>query len=130
MPKEGFQHFNLVTCNSMIVFFSIDEDVIFPSIYYHRLYSASLIKNPYVLFTFWRYVHSAFQRMPGPRLKIIILAVNYMPIGQSVSIRVKIILVMVYNLPALLVILCGAVCIPPAITIMVPAHLILRPLYQ
>ena len=88
------------------------------------------LKLPYVLFSLRRHIHGAFQRMPGPGLKVIIFTTNYMPIGQCISIRVKIILVMVYNLPALLVILCGAVCIPPAITVMVPSYLILRLLHQ
>lgn len=83
-----------------------------------------------MLLPIWRHIHGAFQRMPRPWLKVIIFTTNYMPAGQCISIRVKIILVMVYNLPALLVILCGAVCIPPAITIMVPSYLIFRPLHQ
>ena len=44
------------------------------------------LKLPYVLFALRRHIHGAFQRMSGPWLKVIILTINYVPIGQSISI--------------------------------------------
>lgn len=70
------------------------------------------------------HIHCAFQGMAILRFKIIPFAVNLMPIRQGVSIRIKIVLMMVDDLPAGLIIFRGAICVPPSVDVMMPANII------
>ena len=66
----------------------------------------------------------------GLPLSFIQIILDSLPSGQRVPITVKIILMSIYDPPAGLVVSRLAVCIPPAIAVMVPARLIGRRLHQ
>ena len=77
-----------------------------------------------------RHIHCAFQRVSHPWLKVIPFTVNQLPVCDRIAVTVKIVLMMVDDLPAGPITLRCTKSIPPAIAIMVPADLIGRSLYQ
>ena len=79
---------------------------------------------PYMLLPIRRHIHCAFQGMAILRFEIIPFSVNLVPVRQGVSIRVEIVLMVVDDLPAGLIIIRGAIGIPPTVNVMMPANLI------
>lgn len=71
------------------------------------------------------HIHCTFQGMAILWFEIIPFAVNLMPIRQGVSVRIEIVLMVVDDLPAGLIIIRGAICVPPSVDVMMPANLIL-----
>jgi hypothetical protein len=60
--------------------------------------------------------------MPSSWFKVIILPINYLPVSDCISVRVKIVLVAVDNLPAGFIIGSLGISIPLAIVIIVPTR--------
>lgn len=86
--------------------------------------STALLKLPYMLLPVRCHIHCAFQGMAILWFKVIPPTINLMPIREGVSVRVEIVLMVVDDLPAGLIIIRGAICVPPSIDVVMPANLI------
>lgn len=110
----GFQHLIYVLeCIYIIILYQPGQLVYFPN----KFSTISLIsilsneRHPFLI----GYIQRTLQVMASPRFEIIPFAVYLLPVGNSVSVWVKIILMAVYDLPAGFIVSSLRVSIPPAL---------------